>query len=43
MSITRKNQVYNSYDDDDDYDNNNNQNNNIKLVLFELCGSQIIH
>ena len=47
MFITRKNQVHNSYDDDgddddDDDDDYNNNNNNNKLVLFELCGSQII-
>jgi hypothetical protein len=42
MFITRTNQAHNSYDNDDD-DNNNNNNNNNKLVLFELCGSQIIH
>jgi hypothetical protein len=42
MFVTRKYQVHNSYDDDDDDDDDDNNNNNT-LILFELCGSQIIH
>ena len=41
MLITRENQIHNSYDDNNNGDNNNNNNN--KLILFELCGSQITH